>query len=58
MPLDDNHPVLMALEGKLTDLQRAYLAHPNEFTRYQLARLESLIRQWAPDWAPDRIPAA
>jgi hypothetical protein len=48
----------MALEGKLTDLQRAYLAHPNEFTRYQLARLESLIRQWAPDWAPDRIPAA
>ncbi len=58
MPLDDNHPVLIALEARLADLQRAYDDHPNEFTRYQLARLESLILQWSPNWKPIRIPAA
>ncbi|MEB3185302.1 MAG: hypothetical protein VKM97_05395 [Cyanobacteriota bacterium] len=58
MPLDDNHPVLIAMEARLAELQRAYDAHPNEFTRYQLARLESLIRQWSPDWRPVRVPAA
>jgi len=50
--------VLIALEARLAELQRAYDAHPNEFTRYQLARLESLIRQWSPDWKPIRVPAA
>lgn len=58
LPLDDNHPVLIALEARLAELQGAYDAQPNEFSRYQLARLETLIRQWAPDWQPDRIPAA
>lgn len=58
MALDDNHPVLIALEAQLAGLQAAYDAHPNEFTRYQLTRLETLIRQWAPDWQPDRVPAA
>jgi hypothetical protein len=58
LPLDDNHPVLIALEARLAELQDAYDAHPNDFTRYQLTRLESLIRQWAPDWQPDRVRAA
>lgn len=58
MPLDDNHPVLLALEAQLAELQSNYNAHPNEFSRYQLARLETLIRQWAPDRQAVRIPAA
>lgn len=58
MALEDNHHVLIALEARLAELQRAYDTHPNEFSRYQLARLESLIRQWAPAWQSDRLPAA
>lgn len=50
--------MLIALEARLAELQRAYDTHPNEFSRYQLARLESLIRQWAPAWQSDRLPAA
>ncbi len=50
--------MLIALEARLAELQVAYDAHPNEFSRYQLARLETTIRQWAPDWRSDRIPAA
>lgn len=58
LPLDDNHPVLMALEDELSELRMAYAMHPNEFTRYQLTRLETLIRQWAPAWQPGQAPAA
>lgn len=58
LALEDNHPVLIALEARLAELQAAYDAHPNEFSRYQLARLETIIRQWSPDWRPERIPAA
>jgi len=58
LALDDNHPVLISLEAQLTELQRAYDSQPDEFSRYQLARLESLIRQWAPGWQQGRIPVA
>jgi hypothetical protein len=46
--MNDNHPVLNALEGQLEELRRQYVSQPNEHTRYQLVRLEQLIRQWAP----------
>lgn len=46
--MNDNHPVLHALEGQLEDLKRQYASQPNEQTRYQLVRLEELIRQWVP----------
>ncbi|MFM7634075.1 MAG: hypothetical protein ACKO7Z_00470 [Cyanobacteriota bacterium] len=56
--LNGNHPVLIALEGELAELRRVYAAHPTEVSRYRLARLESLIRQWAPGWQPERSSAA
>lgn len=58
MPLDENNPVLIALEARLAELQEAYEAQPNEFSRYQLARLETVIQQWAPEWRPSSLPAA
>ncbi len=57
MPLDRNHPVLIAMEAQLDQLQLAYDLRPDEITRYQVTRLESLIRQWAPNWQPARIGA-
>jgi hypothetical protein len=57
VPLDGNHPVLIAMEAELGQLQLAYASRPDEITRYQLTRLESLIRQWAPGWQPARIAA-
>ncbi len=47
--LNDNHPVLFALDAEWQSLRLAYQQSPNEQTRYQLTRLESLIAQWAPD---------
>lgn len=47
--LNDNHPVLFALDTEWQNLRLAYQQSPNEQTRYQLTRLESLIAQWAPD---------
>ena len=44
----ENHPVLLSLDAELSSLRSAYENHPNEQTRYQVARLESLIEQWAP----------
>ena len=46
--MNDNHPVLNALEGQLEELRRQYASQPNEQTRYQLVRLEQLILQWVP----------
>jgi hypothetical protein len=47
--LHKNHPVLIALEGRLRALQEQYRSHPDEQSRYQLVRHEQLIAQWAPD---------
>ena len=47
--VNDNHPVLFALDAERQNLRLAYQQSPNEQTRYQLTRLESLIAQWAPD---------
>lgn len=47
--MNDNHPVLFALDAERQSLRLAYQQSPNEQTRYQLTRLESLIAQWAPD---------
>lgn len=49
--MNENHPVLFALDAELQALREAYSRDPNEHTRYHLVRLESLIRQWAPDQA-------
>lgn len=46
--MNDNHPVLTALQRRLGDLRETYLHQPNEHTRYQLVRTEQLIAQWAP----------
>lgn len=47
--MNENHPVLFALDAELQSLRDAYSREPNEHTRYKVVRLESLIRQWAPD---------
>jgi hypothetical protein len=47
----ENHPVLLSLDAELSNLRTNYENHPNEHTRYQVARLESLIQQWAPQRA-------
>ena len=47
--MNENHPVLIALDAELQALRDAYSRNPNEHTRYHLVRLESLIRQWAPE---------
>jgi hypothetical protein len=46
--VNDNHPVLFALDAEWRMLRDAYQQAPNEHNRYQLTRLESLITQWAP----------
>ncbi|MBM5824731.1 MAG: hypothetical protein FJ054_05075 [Cyanobacteria bacterium M_surface_10_m2_119] len=50
-PVNDNHPVLFALDAEREALQATYRREPNEHNRYQLVRLESLIAQWAPQRA-------
>jgi hypothetical protein len=47
--LNDNHPVLFALDAQWRSLRDAYQQNPNEHNRYQLTRLESLLAQWAPE---------
>ncbi len=49
--VNENHPVLFALDAELEALQETYSREPNEHNRYQLVRLESLIAQWAPQRA-------
>lgn len=49
--MNENNPVLLSLSAELTILQNAYAERPNEQTRYQVVRLESLIQQWAPQRA-------
>ena len=49
--MHENHPVLLSLDAELSSLRSAYENQPNEQTRYQVARLESLIEQWAPQRA-------
>lgn len=46
--MNDNHPVLNALEIRLADLRHRYRHEPNEQTRYELVRQEQLIAQWVP----------
>ena len=47
--MNDNHPVLFALDAQWRRLRDAYQQSPNELNRYQLTRLENLIAQWAPE---------
>ena len=46
--VQDNHPVLLSLDAALRSFRSAYADQPNEQTRYQVVRMESLIQQWAP----------
>jgi len=46
--VQDNHPVLLSLDAALQGFRSAYADQPNEQTRYQVVRMESLIQQWAP----------
>jgi len=46
--VNDNHPVLNALEARLRESRLRYEHHPSEHTRYQLVKLERLITEWAP----------
>jgi hypothetical protein len=49
--VNENHPVLQALDAERQSLLDAYSRDPNEHSRYQLVRLEALIAQWAPQRA-------
>jgi hypothetical protein len=49
--VNENHPVLFAMDAQLRALREAYAHEPNEHNRYHLVRLESLIQQWAPEAA-------
>lgn len=46
--LNNNDPVLTALQRRLGDLVETYRHEPNEHTRYEVVRTEQLIAQWAP----------
>ena len=46
--MQDNHPVLLSLDAALSSFLSTYADQPNEQTRYQVVRMESLIQQWAP----------
>ena len=46
--VQDNHPVMLSLDAALSAFRSAYADQPNEQTRYQVVRMESLIQQWAP----------
>ena len=48
LTVQDNHPVLLSLDAALRSFRSAYADQPNEQTRYQVVRMESLIQQWAP----------
>ncbi len=50
--MDENHPVLTALQLELDSLRRHYVSEPNEQSRYQLVRMEQLIAQWGPVGVP------
>ena len=50
--MNENHPVLTAMQQRLADLLEHYRHQPNEHTRYQLVRHEQLIAQWAPSHLP------
>ncbi|WP_254933631.1 hypothetical protein [Cyanobium sp. WAJ14-Wanaka] len=41
----------MSLSAQLRAMRSAYAEQPNEVTRYQVVRIETLIRQWAPESA-------
>jgi hypothetical protein len=46
--VNENHPVLNALESRLRALREQYRHQPSEHSRYQLVRHEQLLAQWAP----------
>ncbi len=46
--MNEDHPVLNALQQQLLSLKDQYRRLPNELTRYRLVRQEQLIAQWAP----------
>ena len=46
--MNENHPVLIALETRLQALKDQYSQEPNEQSRYALVRHEQLLAQWAP----------
>jgi hypothetical protein len=50
--LNDNHPVLLALQAQLRDVRHQYRQQPSEFNRYQLVRQEQRLAQWAPAATP------
>lgn len=47
--MNENHPVLNALDSQLQALRSLYLDQPNEATRYRLVRHEQLMAQWIPE---------
>lgn len=52
--MNENHPVLNALQAELKVLREQYRHQPNEQNRYRLVKLERLIGEWA----PARVPVA
>lgn len=47
--MNDNHPVLQAMQQQLSDLRLRYEHHPCEFNRYQLVRQEQRLAQVRPE---------
>lgn len=52
--MNENHPVLNAMQAELRQLREQYRLQPNEQSRYRLVKLERLIGEWS----PARVPAA
>ena len=52
--MNENHPVLIALEEELAALLEQYRRRPDELNRYRVVKLERLIGEWA----PTRLPVA
>jgi hypothetical protein len=46
--VNENHPVLIALEAELAVLREQYRRQPDEQSRYRLVKLERLIGECAP----------
>lgn len=46
--MNEDHPVLHALQQQLRSFREQYSHLPNEINRYRVVRQEQLIAQWAP----------
>ena len=46
--MNASDPVALALLARLSQVRETYRLQPDETTRYQMVRMEELIRRWLP----------